>query len=304
MIFEEHFFLESKHDGLRLGTLMVAPEGEPRALLQMAHGMAEHKERYLPVMRYLAERGVACVMNDHRGHGESVRSSEDLGYFYQDGAAGLAEDLHQITGWMRTRWPGKKLTLFGHSMGSLAVRAYAGKYGSDIDGLIVCGSPGYNQAARAGIAMTKALALLPGGDHRRSKLMDALLNGPFAKRFPGGSLFAWLSANQDNVRAYEADPLCGFGFTLNGYQALLNLMLAAYDPKVPIRADLPTFFVSGQDDPCAPTPAGFEQAMDNWRARGCKIVTGKMYPGLRHELLNEKNPEPIFDALATFVLNR
>lgn len=301
MIEEKKFFLESECDGLRLGVLMVAPE-EPKALLQMAHGMAEHKERYLPVMHYLAEKGIACVMNDHRGHGESVRGSDDLGYFYRNGAEALVEDLHQITGWMRARWPGKKLTLFGHSMGSLAVRVYAGKYGAEIDGLIVCGSPGYNQAAPAGIALAKAMSLLPGGDHRRSRLMDVLLNGPFAKRFPGGSPFAWLSANPDNVRAYEADPLCGFGFTLNGYQALLRLMLGAYDAKVPTRADLNTLFVSGKDDPCAPTPEGFRQAMDNWRKRGCENVRGKMYPGLRHELLNEANPEPIFDQLAAFTL--
>ena len=92
----ECFTLESARDGLPLSLMLLEPEGEVRALVQLSHGMVEHKERYLPFMRYLAERGCACVINDHRGHGASVRSADDLGYFYQDGDGALVDDLHQI----------------------------------------------------------------------------------------------------------------------------------------------------------------------------------------------------------------
>lgn len=298
MVHEECFALESRHDGLRLGAVLVEPEGEARGVLQMAHGMAEHKERYLPLMRYLAEHGFACAMNDHRGHGESVRRKDDLGYFYEDGASGLVKDLHQMTLLLRERYPGKKLVLFGHSMGSLGVRAYAAEYGADIDGLIVCGSPGYNPAARFGEGLARFLAAVKRSDRAKSRLMDAMLNGPFAARFPGGSVFAWLSANPDNVRAYEEDPLCGFSFTLNGYQALMKLMQAAYDLNRPIRADLPAYFLSGEDDPCATSPKGFGRAMENLRRRGCRSVTGRMFPGLRHEVLNENRVDVWEDLLA------
>ena len=298
MLKRESFVIASKHDGLELSVMTVAPEGRVRGLVQFSHGMAEHKERYLPVMEFLAEQGYACVINDHRGHGASVKTPDDLGFFYRDGGRGLVKDLHQITLWFRAKYPGKALALVGHSMGSLAARDYAAKYSRDIDGLILSGSPGFNAGAPAALVLTRALAVVHGGQHARSRMMDALLNGPFSKRFKGGSRFAWLSANPENVRAYEADPLCGFGFTINGYRALLNLMLAAYNEKTSVRRNLPVFFMSGEDDPCAPDRKGFESAMENLRQRGCAEVNGRMYPGLRPEIFNEGVQEVFDDLLA------
>lgn len=295
----EIFTLPSEHDGLMLSAALVLPEGKPRALVQFAHGMAEHKERYFKVMEFLAEHGYACVINDHRGHGASVRSKEDLGFFYKDGGRGLVKDLHQVTLWMREKFPGRPLILFGHSMGSLAARAYASKYGRDIDGLILSGSPGLNPGAKAGLVLTRVLAILRGGQNVRSPLMTKIVEGGFSKRFKGEGPSAWLSANKENVAAFEADPLCGFGFTINGYRALLNLMLAAYDERTAIRRSLPVHFMSGEDDPCAPNRAGFDAAVENIRARGCASVTSKMYPGLRHEILNEGVQEVYDDLLAT-----
>ena len=283
----ENFTIPSEHDGLALSVATVAPEGAPKALVQVAHGMAEHKERYLPVMEFLAEHGYACVVNDHRGHGASVRDPADLGYFYKDGGRGLIKDMHQIAKWFRAKYPGRPLILFGHSMGSLAARAYAAKYGRDIDGLIVCGSPGLNPQAKLALGVTRVLQVVRGSSRKRSRLMNRLTLGGMSRRFKGGSKFAWLSANAENVARYEADPLCGFPFTINGYRALLNLMLAAYDARTSLRRSLPVHFMSGEDDPCAPDRAGFDAAVENIRARGCTEVTAKMYPGLRHEILNE-----------------
>lgn len=293
----ENLTLSSEHDGLALSVLTVLPDGAPRALVQFSHGMAEHKERYLPVVRFLADNGYGCVINDHRGHGASVKSADDLGYFYKDGGRGLVKDLHQLTLWFRAQHPGRPLFLFGHSMGSLAARAYAAKYGRDIDGLVLSGSPGENHMAKTGLLVTRAMQIVHGGQHARSRLMDQMVNGSFSKAFKGGSPFAWLSANEENVKNYESDPLCGFSFTINGYRALLNLMLAAYDPKTSIRRSLPVHFMSGEDDPCAPNRKGFEHAVDNIRLRGCAHVTSQMYPGLRHEILNEGKPEVWADLL-------
>ncbi len=292
----ECFSLESARDGLSLSMLMLEPEGKVRALVQFSHGMVEHKERYLPFMRYLAARGCACVINDHRGHGASVRSANDLGYFYQDGDAALVDDLHQITLWMRARWPGVPLILFGHSMGSLAARAYAGEYPNDIDALIVCGSPGENRAAGLGLKMIAVLSKLLG-ERYRSKLFYGMTIGAFQKRFPDPSHpCAWISKNMDNVRAYEADPLCSFRFTLNGNRALLRLMQRAYHlPQG--RVDLPVHFYSGADDPCAPDAKGFELAMDAMRRAGFSDVRGRMFPGLRHEILNEAECDMVFETI-------
>ena len=136
-----------------------------------------------------------------------------------------------------------------------------------------------------------------GNDRARSKLMDAMLNGPFEKNFQGDSHFLWLSADRDNVRAYENDPQCGFGFTLNGYRALLTLMQRAYDEKTRLPETLPVRFMSGEDDPCALGHMGFDMARENIEKRGPKNVEAKMYPGLRHEIFNERSDEVDNDLL-------
>lgn len=295
---QEKFIIASKMDKTPLSVLMVTPDGAPKGLVQFSHGMAEHKERYLRVMCLLAAEGYASIIHDHRGHGESVRAQEDLGYFYPAGADGVTADLAQVNALLRRRFPGLKLVMVGHSMGSLAARAYAAEHGDTLDGLLLSGSPGYNAACGMGKALTWVLQCAHlGNDRARSKLMDAMLNGPFEKNFQGDSHFLWLSADRDNVRAYENDPLCGFGFTLNGYRALLTLMQRAYDEKTRLPETLPVRFMSGEDDPCALGHKGFDMARENIEKRGPKNVEAKMYPGLRHEIFNERSDEVDNDLL-------
>ncbi len=296
MVRKKNFVIRSRADGLELSLLMVQPEGTPIALVQLAHGMCEHKERYLPFMEYLAEQGCLCVINDHRGHGKSVRNPEDLGYFYGNGDVALVEDLHQITLWMRQQWPGLSLFLFGHSMGSLAVRAYCEDYDRDIDALVVCGSPGYNAATLPGLGLI-ALMRLFKGERYRSKLLQRMTTGAFSRRYPDHP-DAWISKNNENVQAFSKDPLCGFNFTLNGNRALLQLMRRAYHLS-PVRGnpELPVHFYSGADDPCAPNQAGFTQAMERMRAAGYRDVHGYMFPEMRHEILNEKNQNQVYQRI-------
>ena len=294
----ETFALKSAADGLALSVTTVLPEGEPVALVQLAHGMAEHKERYLPFMEFLAEHGYASIINDHRGHGASVKSADDLGYFYAGGADALVQDLHQLTLWFRRHYPGLRLFLFGHSMGSLAVRVYRQKFDGDIDGLVVCGSPGQNPAAGAGLLLNRVMTAFKG-ERYISKLFVQMTTGSFNKGNPkSGSANAWLSTNQDNVQRYDADPLCGFPFTLNGYKALLTLMRDAYTPVPAGHPDLPVHFLSGEHDPCAPDRKGFEAAVQRMKDDGYKTVTAKMYPGMRHEVLNHTERQIVFDDLA------
>ena len=298
----ENLTIPSRADGLPLSVCVVTPEASaPKALVQLAHGMAEHKERYLPFMEYLAANGYAALINDHRGHGASVRDPGDLGYFYGDGANALVEDLHQLTLWFRGRWPGKKLFLFGHSMGSLAVRVYRQRYDGDIDGLVVCGSPGRNPATGAGLLLNRIMTVFKGERHI-SPLFVQMTTGSFNKGNPKtGSANAWLSTNQDNVQRYDADPLCGFPFTLNGYKALLTLMQDAYKPVPAAHPTLPVHFISGENDPCAPDENGFNDAVEIVRRDGYSTVTARMYPGMRHELLNHTDHMVVYtDLLGLF----
>jgi alpha-beta hydrolase superfamily lysophospholipase len=171
----------------------------------------------------------------------------------------------------------------------------------DIDALVVCGSPGQNPATGAGLLLNRVMTAFKG-DRYVSPMFINMATGSFSKAFPSpDTKNAWLSTNQDNVKRYDADPLCGFPFTLNGYKALLELMRDAYNPVPAGHPDLPVHFLSGEHDPCAPDRKGFEAAVQRVKDDGYRTVTAKMYPGMRHEVLNHAERQIVFDDLAALL---
>ena len=281
--------------GISLAAAVIAPE-KPKAAVVFVHGMAEHKERYFPFMTYLSDKGYACIIADLRGHGATATSREELGYFGKDGRKALVGDTLSVIQWTREQYPGLKVFLFGHSMGSLIVRCFAKEFDSTIDGLVVCGSPSQNSAAGAGIFLTRVIRLFKG-DRYRSALLEDMSTGPYGKKFATeGVKNAWLSTNKINVQAYNEDPLCGFRFTVNGYRALMQLLKDTYTEKgwIVARPDLPVHFIAGSDDPCIGTIKQFSQAVTFFRNRGYRQVTSKVYPRMRHEILNEMGREEVW----------
>lgn len=159
----QKFSLPATSDSLQLSGIEVAPDsGEPKGIVQLLHGMCDHKERYLPFMRFLASQGFVCVIHDHRGHGASVRDSSDLGFMYRGGWRAMVDDARAVNAWAHDRHPHLPLALFGHSMGSMVARSYAKRYDDTIDALIVCGCPSYSSAAPVGRLLARAIASLRG----------------------------------------------------------------------------------------------------------------------------------------------
>ncbi len=291
----------SEQDGLRLDGLLIAPE-EKKAILQISHGMCEHKERYIPFMEYMAGQGYLCVIHDHRGHGKSVRSKEDLGYFYQNGGESLVEDLHQITKQIKGQYPKLPYFLLGHSMGSLAVRCYIKKYDDELDGLVVCGSPSENAMAGVGMKIDKVIQKYRG-EHGRSSVIDKVFSKGFEKAFEEEHIpHAWICSDKEVVAAYNADPLCNFTFTLNGYEALLWLVRQTYSVQgwEVKYAELPISFISGEEDPCMVDRKKFFEAVEHLKRIGYTKVSGKLYPKMRHELLNEIGKETVYKEITAF----
>lgn len=295
---EEHKI--SGYDGCPLAVLSLVPD-KVQGVLQLVHGMSEHKERYLPFMEYMAERGFACVIHDHRGHGASVHSRKDLGYFYDGGGDAVVADILQVNAEIRHRWPDVPVILFGHSMGSLAVRAFARKYDKYIDMLIVCGSPGKNPALKLGKAIAAGQKKLFGGRHK-SRLLEALSFGSYAARFPKENN-AWICSDPKVAKEYKESPLCGFTFTADGYQGLFQLMEQCYADHgwVMEHPRMPVLFLSGAEDPCMGGVRGFARAVQHMRLRGYRDVKGKLYPDMRHEILNEIGHEKVFHDIAVYI---
>ncbi len=287
--------LASPADALPLSVFVAAPQ-HPRAVVQLLHGMCEYKERYLPLIDALCNAGFACMIHDHRGHGKSVRTKSDLGYFYQGGAQALLQDVEFITDYARSLYPSLPLFMFAHSMGSLAARAYIRQDDSRIDGLILCGSPSKNPMAGAGNVLIRILIALRG-EHAKSRLADTLFSDTFNRRFRTEGQNAWICSDHRVVQQYNDDPLCGYSFTLNGYRALLSLMRQAYNPRnwamknpsVPIR------FLSGAEDPCRIDEAHFRKSVEFLQARGYQSVTSRVFPAMRHEIHNEAGRQQVYD---------
>ena len=296
----DSFFLNSDFDGERLSVMTVCPD-EPRFCLQITHGMAEHKKRYLPFMEYIASLGGACIISDMRGHGETSNPA-DYGYFGENGVEATLSDLHQIGLVLRQKYPGLPMILFGHSMGSLVARSYAAEHDHHLAALILSGEASNNPAVGAGLMLTRLIALFRG-DRYRSPLIESMSTGAYDKAFPEGEKFQWLSVNEENRQKYIEDPGCGFPFTLNGYDTLFSFMKRTYSPKFyhVWRKDMPILFLSGEEDPVMGDKKAFEDAVRFMRDMGYRNVRSKLYPGMRHEILMESERETVYADVVAFI---
>lgn len=296
--------VRSKVDGLALSVLITYPEGQPcRGIVQIVHGMAEYKERYLPLMEYLAELGYAAVIHDHRGHGGSRRRAAEQGYLYEAGANGLIKDAWLITALIKKKAPELPLILLGHSMGSLVVRCLLRRKDSAFDAVILSGSPSAHAAAPLGLVLAKVLRAVQG-DRRRSGLLQAMsFGGHVAKFREEGTPYAWINSSTEAVREYEADPECGYTFTTDGFVGLYELMCKTYDISGYRceHPELPIIFLSGKEDPCYYTEQKFYSAVADMVQVGYENVSCKLYSGMRHEILNEPEKELVYADIAAFL---
>lgn len=289
--------IEASADGLQLAMLISEPAGEPKGIVQIVHGMCEHKERYIPFMEYLSAHGYVCAIHDHRGHGETVLNDEDLGYMYKGGWRALVEDIKLVQNEIKASYPALPYTLFGHSMGSMAVRSFTKRYDDSIDTLFVCGCPSYNPAGGAGRLLASLIGLFKG-EHYRSPLLQNLSFGSFNKPFEDeGYPSAWVCSDKGTLEAYHKDPYCMFTFTVNGFKNLLDLMKDCYSPKgwKMSNPSLPVHFISGAEDPCRISDKAIDKAADLMRRVGYRNTDLHLYPGMRHEILNETDRLQVWD---------
>lgn len=303
---KREFTLQSKYDNLALSCAEYTAEGgtqtNAKGVVQIVHGMCEYKERYEDFIDYLTQNGYIVFAHDHRGHGGSVTANENLGYFGDKKGEAIVDDAALVTDEIRRLYPGLSVTLFGHSMGSLVVRAYIQKYEEKIDKLIVCGSPSKNSLAGFGLMLNGVISAFRGKKYR-SRLMANASTGGGDDKFPGEGKNAWLTRDKTVVEKYNADEKCNFVFSCNGFSNLLHLVKNAYKKKkYPAKhSDLPIFFMAGADDPVIGSEEKWLAAQQFLRDVGYKNVTGKSYPKMRHEILNELGKEEVYADALVFI---
>lgn len=294
----ERLKINSSCDNLPLDVI-ISTCADPKGIVQIAHGMCEYKERYLDFINNLNQNGYIVIIHDHRGHGKSVLNENDLGYFYNDGASAIVEDIYLLSKYIKNRFNDLPLYLLGHSMGSLIVRNYIQKYDYEIDGLIICGSPSYNKLTKVGKVVCK-LFMVVKDERYCSKLMQKMFFGAFNKRFDKQN--EWTCSDRNIVDAYNQDPLCTFIFTINGFYNLLTLMQRTYQSiDYSINSELPILFISGRDDPCLINEKAFKQAVKHIKNSGYQDVNVILFDKMRHEILNEQNKQEVYNSIINFL---
>jgi alpha-beta hydrolase superfamily lysophospholipase len=278
----------SDADGLAISFLCWHPAGAPRAAVQIAHGMAEHKERYARLADVLVGRGLVVYANDHRGHGKSVSDAVPLGDLGDAGWDALLADMVQFGRLIRDENPGVPLFLVGHSMGSMAAQQVLLDRSDRYDGVVLSGTTALDVFASAMPADEPAdLTSLNAGFEQRTG-------------------FEWLSRDGHEVDLYAADPLCGFPFTARASAGFFLSGGRAGDPAAiaGIRHDLPILVASGEQDPVGANGQLVGLVAQRYRDAGLTDVTMTLYPGARHEIFNETNRDEVMADVADWIEQR
>jgi len=289
-------------DGVSLRVYRWLPDGSPKAVVQIAHGLAEHAARYARVAEALIGAGYAAYADDHRGHGGTARIPADLGWFAgRDGWALCIEDLWRLNRRIAADHPGLPVVLMGHSLGSFMTQDFITRHGEGLAGAVLSASNGKPPPiAPIGLLLAR-LERLRLGPRGKSRLMQALFFGAFNKPFqPARTPFDWLSRDNAEVDKYVADPLCGFESTVQLYvdvlEALRDVARPARQSGIP--KALPIYIFNGSRDPVGDNVG---QLLEAYRAAGLRHVTHKVYPEGRHESLNEINRDEVTRDLITWL---
>ena len=274
------------------------PETPIRGVVQIAHGVAEYGKRYEPFAKFLCGHGFAVVANDHLGHGKSrIKDAPPLYFGEENGWWHVVEDLEQLRKRTAAEFPGKPYFLFGHSMGSFLSRSYLMKYPNTLNGCILCGTGNPSEATIKAGEFVVDHAIKKCGKQGYSKVADRLIFGSYNKKFkPNRTSSDWLSANEENVDTYLADPQCGGNISagllrdmLEGLEFVTNeANLAQMNPALPV------MFIAGQDDPVGDMGKGVKKACEHFKKAGLKNVRLHLYDGMRHEILNEERKVNVY----------
>ena len=292
-------------DGLQIHCHNWMPRQATKAVVQIAHGMAEHGARYERLAGKLTDAGLAVYANDHRGHGLSIQQGRTPGHMADDDGWNKAvEDINLLNQEIRQRHPGLPVILLGHSMGSFLAQSYLGKYARNISAVALSATNGPPGALGAiGQLITRLEKLRLGADGH-SPIMAGMTFKAFNKAFaPNRTAFDWLSRDEAEVDKYVADPLCGFECSVATWIGMLdalthiasNRALAAMDKAKPI------YVISGTDDPVGENGKGVKRLLAAYQKHGFTNVTSKLYDKARHEIFNETNRDEVTEDFISWV---
>ncbi len=282
-----------------------APEhGAPRAVLQLVHGIAEHIGRYDRFARFMSDHGYLVCAEDHLGHGNTPENAEDLGYTAdKDGWVKMTDNVRALHERIAPQYPGIPYFILGHSMGSFLTRSYLIRYPGTVDACALLGTGQQPESVlKAGLAACR-LEQIRLGKRGRSKLLQSLCFGAYNSQFkPNRTESDWVCSVDEVVDAYIADPFCQVMPTVTLMRDMLTGIRFNQQAENLAKMDktTPVFFLSGDQDPVGSNGKGVRAAYQSFLDAGCGHVRLKLYPGGRHEMLNEHNWQDVYDELLSW----
>jgi alpha-beta hydrolase superfamily lysophospholipase len=299
MILKEEFYYDSRDKETKIHAIKWIPDEKPNAILQISHGMVEYIDRYDDFARFLAERGILVVGNDHLGHGNSIKSKQDYGYFCEkDGNTVVVRDMHRLKKITQEENPGVPFFLLGHSMGSFLTRQYLTIYGKGVDGAIIVGTGEQpDSVLNFGMVFIKIIKTFKGWRYRSNFVKNISFKGYNSHFEPKRSEIDWLTRDEKIVDFYAKEERCQFIFSLNAYYNMfLGIKYLNRDNNLKMMPhSLPILFVSGKEDPVGGYGKLVEKVYEKFREIGMEDVAIKLYEDDRHEILNELDKEIIYD---------
>lgn len=299
MIKKEEFTIDSRDGKTKLHAVKWVPETEPVCVLQIIHGMNDYIMRYDELATYMAQRGILVVGDDHLGHGLSVPEGGQYGYFCEnDAATVLVRDEHRLKKTVQQEYPTLPYLIFGHSMGSFILRNYLIRYGTGIQGAILCGTgtPSKQQVI-CGKIVTTILKWIHG-DHYVSKFVDEMSSKAYKSGVENPQTDCdWICTDSEVTKELSQDPMAGgFVFSVNAYHALFDLAYRMQNEKdmLKIPKKLPVLIVSGSEDAVGSFGKAPQKLYDDMINLDMTKVTCKLYNGYRHEIFNEPIKETVF----------
>jgi len=299
----EEFVVRGKHD-LGLSCFKIIPEGEVKGVIQIFHGMGEHKKRYHHFAKYVAKLGFAVYSHDHRKHGLSVRSPEELGIFTrEDTWKDVLVDCNFINRKIQKDFPNVPIIVLGHSMGSIIARKFISNYEDVASMAIIMGTlpPIGLSRAWAPLFLNAIIGLFKG--NKPMNFIAKLLNDPLNKTIEEPrTKFDWLSHDTKVVDKYIKDPLCGYNYSKMFYKEFFMAMMDVNTSDVILKTDdIPLLFISGKDDPVGDFGDGVKKVRELYSGHGYTKLTYKLIENNRHEVLNEKGKTNTYKYLIEWI---
>ena len=276
-------------------------DGEPKGIVQLVHGMAEHIHRYDWIARELNKAGYIVVGHTHLGHGENAKIK---GFFAETGGwDAVIADTHTLRGDTQSDYPKLPYFLLGHSMGSFVARCYALVHAEGLSGLIISGTGHFDKPILTAGTLVAGLQCFFGGAKKPSMVLHNMNFAANNKTVENPKTESdWLSRDEAEVAKYNSDPLCGFPFTAKAYADMFDGLKRLYPDKLSaMPADLPVYMLSGEKDPVGKMGEGVKKVHDELKAAGVADLTLRLYEDGRHEMFNETNKDEVAQELIAWL---